>query len=604
MRGLFLLVCLTSLLAACGGGSGGAPAPAGAAPAGNSNPPVVATPGMDPHAQVTAVAAAETAVASNGCYAAGTPRRLTRRQVGNALSDVVLQLSSDSTLAASVPALLTDTAQFPPDTLVNPDSARHTGFERLDSPLNIRQVGALHTTAVALAKSMTSDSSRVNQLLGNCSGDGSACLDSLVQRAGRALFRQPLSNAEATIYRNAAGGATTASAVAKVLATMIASPKFYLVTERGQAGSADGGCMALSPHELATRLSLHFWDTVPDAALAAAADDGTLAQPAVYQAQVTRLVNHSRAEAPLRRFFEQWFRLQELVPMDGKVGNARFDAFAGSYKPLPGTRNAAIDEVLDMVSYVAARNGSLQQVLTDRHSFARSSDIAALYNTPVWDGQSTPPLFSEAQRVGLLTRIGLIANGATDTTLPIQRGIRVLSALTCQALPPPAMDQSNAKADLSGVLTTRQRTERVTEMSGTSCTGCHQTVINPWGFVFEGFDALGRVRTSEVVRDDSGASLGDKPLNTGVVAVLSGTAARSLASAAEAQQLVLDSGHFERCFARHYVRYTFGRADSAADADLVDALRRQAASGANLRSLLASVALRKEFTTIAVSQQP
>ena len=600
------LIFVISLLGACGGGSGSSgQAGSGTAPPGGGGTAVVATPGMDPHAQVRALAAADgPAVGSNGCHAAGAPRRLTRRQLANALSDTVLQLSGDSTLAASVPTLLTETAQFPPDTLVNPDSARHTGFERLDSPLNTRQVGALYSTAVALAQAMTGDATRVAQLLGTCSGDGSACLDAFIQRAGRLLFRAPLTSTEVAVYRSAAGGATTAAALARVLATMMASPRFYLVVERGQPAAAEGGCMPLTPHELATRLALHFWDSVPDAALAAAADDGTLAQPAVYQAQVTRLVQHSRAEAPMRRFFEQWFRLQELVPMDGKVGNARFDAFAGSYKPLPGTRNAAIDEVLDMVSYVAARNGSLQQVLTDRHAFARSSDIAVLYNTPVWDGRSEPPLFTESQRVGLLTRIGMLANGASDTTLPIQRGIRVLSALTCQSLPPPAMDQSNAKADLSGVLTTRQRTERTTEMAGTSCVGCHQGVINPWGFVFEGFDALGRVRSTEVVRDDNGNSLGERPLNTAVVAALSGSAARPLSSAAEAQQLVLDSGQFERCFARHYVRYTFGRADTAADADLVDALRRQAASGANLRSLLASVALRKEFSTLAVSQQP
>lgn len=358
----------------------------------------------------------------------------------------------------------------------------------------------------------------------------------------------------------------------------------------------------MSAHELAARLSLHFWDTVPDAALAAAADDGSLLRADVLQVQVARLVRDPRADGPMRRFFEHWWRLQELTALDGKVGNARFDAFAAGYRPLPGTRDAAITEVLDMVSHVAARNGSLQQLLTNRQSFARSSDLATLYQTPVWDGRSEPPLFAQPERVGLLTRVGMLAHGATDTTLPIQRGIRVLSALTCQTLPPPAMDQSNASADLSGVLTTRQRTERVTQMPGTSCVGCHQTSINPWGFVFEGFDALGRVRQREVVYDDSGRVRGERPLDTGVVAALSGLPPRAMATAAEAQQMVLESGHFERCFARNYVRYTFGRNDGSADAELVESLRRQAASGANLRSLMATVALRKEFTHILTVQ--
>ena len=48
---------------------------------------------------------------------------------------------------------------------------------------------------------------------------------------------------------------------------------------------------------------------------------------------------------------------------------------------------------------------------------------------------------------------------------------------------------------------------------------------------------------------------------------------------AEAQQYVLDSGAFERCFARHQVRYAFGRADTEDDAEVIESLRVQAANG-------------------------
>ena len=79
----------------------------------------------------------------------------------------------------------------------------------------------------------------------------------------------------------------TPAAMTKVLASMMMSPRLSLVVERGQAVAADaGGCVPLHAHELATRLSLHFWDTAPDAALAAAADDASLLTPAVLQAQV------------------------------------------------------------------------------------------------------------------------------------------------------------------------------------------------------------------------------------------------------------------------------------------------------------------------------
>jgi hypothetical protein len=599
MRRLVWGVATAAALAACGGGSGGdAPAAGGSGPV---NPVVTAyTQGMDPHAQVQGVAVAESLPDHfPGCHAAGTPRRLTRTQLVNSLTDVVQQLTGEAALAATVSPVVLDQAQFPPDTLVDPDSTRHTGYERLDTALTARQVAALHQTAETLAKSITADSTRVTRLLGNCGSDANACMAGFSRRAGRLFFRKPMTDAEVAVYVKAAGGAMTPEAMSKVLATMMAAPSFYLRVELGQAGSGDGQCVALTAHELASRLSYQFWDTVPDATLAALADDGTLLDPTVYQAQVARLVADARADAPTRRFFSRWFKLEELVSMNGKVGNPKFDAFAGSYKPLSTTRDAAIAEVLDMVSYVAGRDGSLQQLLTDRHSFARTPDVATLYNTAVWDGHSTPPLFTEPERAGLLTRVAMIANGSSDTTLPIRRGIRVLNALTCQTLPPPAMDQSNAKADLSGVLTTRQRTERITQMEGTSCIGCHLAQINPFGFVFERFDALGRLRQTEVVRDDNGNTLGEKPIDTAAVATLAGIAARSVATPVEAQQLILDSGALEKCFARNYARYTFGRSDTPNDTELVEALRQQAASGTNIRRLMAAVALRKEFQMIA-----
>ncbi|MBW8832532.1 MAG: DUF1592 domain-containing protein [Burkholderiales bacterium] len=610
MQKLLLILFCAATVAGCNSESveqdAGAP-PAVGAPAGatgtnaaTSAPPLTAL--IDPHAQGTAVALAVSSesTTSPGCYPLGPPRRLTRKQVVNALTDVTAALTADTALAATVGKLVSDTAQFPPDTAVNPDTTRHKGYERLDTTVNGRQVFSLRETAQALAKAMTSDPTRMAKLSGTCTDTADACVTGFIRKAGRLLFRQPMTDAEVNVYRTAAGNTNTPSAFARVLATMIASPKFYFVIEKGQTSSADASssCMPLTAHEQATRLALHFWDSVPDAALNADADSGALLQPATYTAQVTRMMSDARADRAMRDFFGGWFRLDELVALNGKVGDPKFDAFAGSFKPLPTSSDAAINEVLDMVSYLAAHNASLQQVLTDRHSYARTSDIASLYKTAVWDGVSSPPVFSESTRVGLLTRIGFIAQGSSDTTLPISRGSRVLFGLTCKAMPTPAMVQSNAKADLSGLLTTRQRVERVTEMNGTSCVGCHKPLMNPWGFVFEGFDSLGRVRETEVILDDKGKSLGEKPIDTASLPSLADTMSRAVRSPSEAQQFILDSGQFERCFARNYVRYAFGRADTAGDGALIESLRQQAVSGANLRSLFASIALRSEFTTI------
>lgn len=592
------LIAVFAALVGCNGDSdSSSPAQGPASPPSSSPGPTLVMP-VDPHAQIAGATPAPAAanVPSPGCYSAAVPRRLTRTQYVNALTDWSNALISDSGIGARIRTLVIDTAQFPIDASINPESSRHQGYYRLDPTVTTRQVTGVYTVAQALAADLASSDARAATLLGNCTGE--ACLNNFIRKAGRILFRQPLTDAEVAVYRRAAGSATDRAGVTKLLATMIASPQSYYVLERGDTSDTASSCVALTPHELATRLSLHLWDTIPDAALRADADSAALLQPSVYASQVRRLMADARADAALRSFFRQWFRLDELVALNGKVGDPRFDAFAGNFRPQASTRDAAITEVLDMVSYVAARNGSLQQVLSDRHSFARTADLAELYNTPVWNGSGTPPTFAEAERVGLLTRIGLIANGSTDTTLPIQRGIKVLSALTCQALPAPAMNQTNMAADLSGILSTRERTERVTQMEGTACVGCHREVINPWGFVFEGFDALGRVRRTEVVRSDTGAALGEKPIDASVVTRLGNLATQPMSTAAQAQQYVLESGEFEHCFARNYFRYAFGRVEVDSDAEVIETVRRQAVNGANLRSLFASIVTRDEFKSI------
>jgi hypothetical protein len=517
-------------------------------------------------------------------------------------------MTNDATLAGTVRGVVENRAQLAPDLPIDPEFPKHDGFTRLDQSIGQGRGTAIYTTAQALAGSMTASTQLVNNMLGQCNAGTEACLNTFIQKAGRLLFRKPLAAGEVTALRNVAGGSVAPASIRRVLATMMSSPQMYLVVERAQPQST--ACAPLSGPELATRLSLHFLDSNPDPPLIEAADkpasDSTsLLNPAGYAAQVNRLVNDPRADASMRVFFRQWFRLDELVksPLDGAVGTPRFDAFAGSFRPNQQTTQNAINEVLDMVGFIA-RNGTLQDIFTNRQSFARTDDIATLYKTAKWDGVSTPPTFTEPERAGLFGRIAFVANGSTDVTLPISRSVKILGALACEDLGIPAIDQTPpAGADLSGVLSTRVRTERITQHPGSFCTGCHQPQINPWGFALERFDALGRVRAKEVVRDATGRELAQLDVNTATSVKLAGTAPRAVNSLAEAQQYLLDSGKMEACFARTYVRYTFGRNSGPADAPLIEAIRAQAAQKPKLRDLFAQIALRPEFKTVKGAAQ-
>jgi hypothetical protein len=72
---------------------------------------------------------------------------------------------------------------------------------------------------------------------------------------------------------------------------------------------------------------------------------------------------------------------------------------------------------------------------------------------------------------------------------------------------------------------------------------------------------------------------------------------RSAADSAQAGQYLLESGEFERCFAQHYYRYTFGRREVEGDRAALTDLMNAARSGASIRDLMVRMALSNEFKT-------
>jgi hypothetical protein len=58
----------------------------------------------------------------------------------------------------------------------------------------------------------------------------------------------------------------------------------------------------------------------------------------------------------------------------------------------------------------------------------------------------------------------------------------------------------------------------------------------------------------------------------------------------------LESGQLESCFARHYVRYTFGRLENIErDGCALESLRSALADGATLPEVMMGLAMRPEF---------
>ena len=178
------------------------------------------------------------------------------------------------------------------------------------------------------------------------------------------------------------------------------------------------------------------------------------------------------------------------------------------------------------------------------------------------------------------------------------KGVFIRKALLCDQIPPPPENANATPPALSPDSTTREVVEGLTEQEGTTCAGCHAVLINPLGFATEDFDALGRHRTEQVLYDDDGNVTGSKPVDTTSVPRVDPDDDRMSSGAADLTQYMLESERVHACFARTYMRWTFGRPeDLDRDGCMLNAMTSDLVAGAPLEEVLREIALRDEFKT-------
>ena len=122
--------------------------------------------------------------------------------------------------------------------------------------------------------------------------------------------------------------------------------------------------------------------------------------------------------------------------------------------------------------------------------------LAKFYGQKVEAGAGFQPVKMDAeQRGGVLTHPFVLATFSyTKSSSPIHRGVFVTRNILGLMLKPPPMAIAFMDDKFDPSFTMR---EKVTELtSKPACMSCHVT-INPLGFSFERFDAVGRVRATD-----------------------------------------------------------------------------------------------------------
>ncbi|WP_404308376.1 DUF1592 domain-containing protein [Neorhodopirellula lusitana] len=333
-------------------------------------------------------------------------------------------------------------------------------------------------------------------------------LASFMPRAWRSPVDSAAVDNKLALFQAMRGGSEDfQDAMLEVLATVLTSPKFLYFapkpatspaeqvsaatsvessTSKKALTSAGSTNRLLSGTDLATRLSLFLWCSVPDERLLELAAAGTLHQPAVLRAEVARMLEDPRHKRFVQHFVGQWLDLRALSYLAVDKSFTQFDS--SLKEAMQQEPRAYFEELLQT-------NASVLDVIHADYAMVNER-LAVHYGITGVEGNEfrRVSLNDEASRGGILTQAGLLAmNSDGEHSHPLKRGVWILKCVLND--PPPPPPAAVPEIDLADPeilkLTLKQRIED--HRNQPACMSCHQK-IDPWGIAFENYDAIGQWR--------------------------------------------------------------------------------------------------------------
>ncbi|MBI2808547.1 MAG: DUF1592 domain-containing protein [Planctomycetes bacterium] len=270
----------------------------------------------------------------------------------------------------------------------------------------------------------------------------------------------------------------------------------------------------IDDYQLASRLSYFLWSTMPDDELFALAARKQLHQN--LKPQVIRMLKDPRAAALTENFAAQWLHLRLLrthAP-DSKL----FPDFDEAL------RSDMIRETELFFYAIVQEDRSILDLIDSNFTFmnarlARHYGIADTNGNRLYQKAKVKPgtpfpgrferggksdeflrvTFADDQRGGVLTQASILTLTSNPTrTSPVKRGVWVLDQILGAPPPPPPpnVPELESKGQLKGTLRERMEQHR----KNPSCANCHAR-MDPIGFAFENFNAIGRFRVQDEGRE-------------------------------------------------------------------------------------------------------
>jgi hypothetical protein len=423
-------------------------------------------------------------------------------------------------------------ATFTPD-------ARQDGFTRNDAqrldPVFTMQIDDAATQLAAQARAQLAT-------MAPCASPttgGEACAASFLGTFAARAYRRPVVQRELeallAVYRAGATGTTYADGIEAVIHAALVSPAFLYTTEIGAApNTASGAATTMAPHEVASAMSYLLTGAPPDNALLADAASGEIMKSDVRQAQARRLFASAEASAQITRIVEEWLGI-DRISETAKDSNA-YPAFADMRDAMKREADAFVKEVMWSTTHDIFDLLSADWTMGD----ATDASLAQMYGIPAVKGRVS---LAGLPRRGVLNQGAFLSvySHATESG-PVLRGVAMVRRLACiEMASPTELNIQIVPPVPDPTKTTRQRF--ATHAADPVCAGCHGK-IDGFGFAFENFDGMGRVRSKEGTHDI------DSKTTLAIGMDFDGTYADSSALVLK----MASSPNVRACFARHLFR--------------------------------------------------
>jgi hypothetical protein len=394
----------------------------------------------------------------------------------------------------------------------------------------------------------------------------------LALRMASRLFRRPLTSIESARWTKLAEqtqqeGESALGTLRLLLEGMLVSPAFLYHPTPAPGGEPLAGTELIDEFTLASRLAYFLWSAPPDERLLQLAGKQQLR--AQLQTELKRMLSDWRNRALAENFAGQWLQLRDLA----HVG-PDYKQFKDFYS-VQGDLKRETETYFD---HLIKENRPITELLQSDYTFL-NQQLAKFYGIQGVTGDQLQKVsLAGTPRGGILTHASLLTITSNPTrTSPVKRGKFLLETILGTPPPPAPEGVPLLREDEVHRSQLTLREQLAAHRENPSCAGCH-AFLDPMGFAFEHYDAVGRYRQQEKGQpiDASGK-------------LVRGQTFKDLAELRNVLSTEL-ADTFTRNLATNLLTYALGRGTTYLDRPALDAItERTQADGWRMQTLILAI---------------